>query len=69
MVKLRYVDMVYYVLRKDGAYASVSLWSGPPEHPHRFMVHDGEKRFEKCAFLFEGAPLSWPPIPKLPAAS
>jgi N4-(beta-N-acetylglucosaminyl)-L-asparaginase len=65
MAKLRYVDMVYYILRKDGAYASVALWSGHADRPHRFMVHDGEKRFEKCAFLFEGVAYDWPPIPKL----
>ena len=28
MNKLRFVDMTYYVLRKDGAYAGVSLWEG-----------------------------------------
>ena len=28
MNKLRFVDMTYYILRKDGAYAGVSLWEG-----------------------------------------
>ncbi|HVN17632.1 MAG TPA: N(4)-(beta-N-acetylglucosaminyl)-L-asparaginase, partial [Dongiaceae bacterium] len=28
MNKLRFMDMIYYVLRKDGAYAGVSLWEG-----------------------------------------
>ena len=28
MVKLKFVDMTYYILRKDGAYAGVSLWEG-----------------------------------------
>src|SRR5258708_4299365 len=26
--RLQYMDMVYYILRKDGAYAGVSLWEG-----------------------------------------
>jgi N4-(beta-N-acetylglucosaminyl)-L-asparaginase len=65
MTKLRYVDMVYYILRKDGAYAGVSLWSGSAERPGRFMVHDGEKRIEKTVALFQGASINWPPIPVL----
>jgi N4-(beta-N-acetylglucosaminyl)-L-asparaginase len=65
MTKLRYVDMVYYILRKDGAYAGVSLWSGSPERPRRFMVHDGEKRIEKTVGLFQGSSINWPPIPTL----
>ena len=28
MAKLRFMDMTYYILRKDGAYAGVSLWEG-----------------------------------------
>ena len=28
MTKLQFVDMTYYILRKDGAYAGVSLWEG-----------------------------------------
>jgi N4-(beta-N-acetylglucosaminyl)-L-asparaginase len=66
MNRLRYLDMVYYILRKDGAYAGVALWSGPPDHPRSFAVHDGTKRIEKCTYLFEGASIDWPPIPKLP---
>src|SRR5208337_969886 len=46
MSKLKFTDMSYYILRKDGAYAGVSLWSGAPEKPRRFAVHDGSKRFE-----------------------
>jgi len=63
MKKLRYMNMRYYVLRQDGAYAGVSLWSGPPERPAMFAVHDGSKRLERCAFLFEGAALGFPPVP------
>ena len=42
MNKIRYMDMTYYILRKDGAYAGVSLWEGySPGNPHKFAVHDG----------------------------
>jgi N4-(beta-N-acetylglucosaminyl)-L-asparaginase len=64
MEKLQYVDMSYYVLRKDGAYAGVSLWSGSAEHPRRFAVHDGDgKRYENSVALFQGQPQGWPPMP------
>src|SRR4051812_20987431 len=66
MTRLRYLDMVYYILRKDGAYAGVSLWSGPDDHPHNFAVHDGAKRLEKCIPLFKGASIDWPATPELP---
>src|SRR4029077_6852246 len=39
---LRFVDMIYYVLRKDGAYAGVSLWGGSsPRKIHKIAIHDG----------------------------
>src|SRR4029077_5548353 len=42
MNKLRFVDMTYYILRKDGAYAGVSLWEGySVGKPHKIAVHDG----------------------------
>ena len=64
MEKLQYVDMSYYVLRKDGAYAGVSLWSGSAEHPRRFAVHDGDgKRYENTVALFQGQSQGWPPMP------
>jgi N4-(beta-N-acetylglucosaminyl)-L-asparaginase len=64
MEKLQYVDMSYYVLRKDGAYAGVSLWSGSAEHPRRFAVHDGDgKRYENSIALFQGQSQGWPPMP------
>ena len=66
MTRVKYVSMVYYILRKDGAYASVSMWSGTQEHPARFAVHDGSKRLENCKFLYQGAASSWPPMPKTP---
>jgi len=68
--KLRYLDMVYYILRRDGAYGGVSLWSkGPSGKDHNFQVNDGTKRLEKCVPLFEGASIDWPPIPSLPAGA
>ena len=64
MEKLAYVDMSYYILRKDGAYAGVSLWSGSAEHLRRFAVHDGEgKRYENAVALLQGQSLGWPPMP------
>jgi len=64
MQKLQYLDMSYYILRNDGAYAGVSLWAGSPEHPRRFAVHDGQgKRYENAVALMPGASLGWPPMP------
>jgi N4-(beta-N-acetylglucosaminyl)-L-asparaginase len=63
MTKIRLLDMEYYIVRKDGAYAGCSLWStGATGHPRVFTVDDGEYRVEKCAALLEGAPLEWPPF-------
>src|SRR5215467_4079194 len=66
MTKVKYVGMVYYILRKDGAYAGVSMWSGAENRPISFAVHDGAKRLENCKFLYKGAASSWPPMPKTP---
>jgi N4-(beta-N-acetylglucosaminyl)-L-asparaginase len=70
MNKLRFVDMTYYILRKDGAYAGVSLWEGygpsglDAPTPHRIAVHDGgPPRREKTASLFTGFSLDFPPPP------
>jgi len=63
MKKLEYVDMSYYILRKDGAYAGVCMWSGSPEHPRRFAVHDGTKRYETAVALYQGKSIGWPPMP------
>jgi N4-(beta-N-acetylglucosaminyl)-L-asparaginase len=63
--RLQYVDMVYYILRKDGAYAGVSLWEGYDEgKPHQIAIHDGTRRLEKTVNLFSGASHDWPPLPK-----
>ncbi|HZR58810.1 MAG TPA: N(4)-(beta-N-acetylglucosaminyl)-L-asparaginase [Terriglobales bacterium] len=64
MERLKFVDMTYYILRKDGAYAGVSLWEGyEPGKPHRIAVHDGTKRNEKTVNLFPGVSQEWPPTP------
>jgi N4-(beta-N-acetylglucosaminyl)-L-asparaginase len=68
MNKLHFMDMTYYVLRKDGAYAGVSLWEGySPTEPHRIAVHDGNRRAEKTVALFKGFSQEFPPYPKVPA--
>jgi len=62
MERLKYLDMTYYILRKDGAYAGVSLWTGyEPGHPHTIAVHDGAPRLEKTVSLYEGVSQEWPP--------
>jgi N4-(beta-N-acetylglucosaminyl)-L-asparaginase len=64
MERLKFIDMTYYVLRKDGAYAGVSLWEGyEVGKPHRIAVHDGTKRNEKTVNLFPGVSQEWPPTP------
>jgi N4-(beta-N-acetylglucosaminyl)-L-asparaginase len=63
MRKVRLLDMEYYIVRKDGAYAGVSLWStSPTGKPRVFAVHDGTYRIEKCAALLEGSAEEWPPF-------
>lgn len=59
MATLRFVEIVYYILRKDGAYACVSLWHGDTtNHVRTYVVHDGLRRSEECLFLFDGSPLT-----------
>jgi N4-(beta-N-acetylglucosaminyl)-L-asparaginase len=64
MSKVRLLDMEYYIVRKDGAYAGVSLWStSPTGRPRVFTVNDANGfRVEKCAALLEGGSLEWPPF-------
>ena len=63
--RLQFMDMVYYILRKDGAYAGVSLWEGySKDKPHKIAVHDGNKRLEKTVNLFAGGSQDWPPLPR-----
>ena len=67
MNKLKFVDMTYYILRKDGAYAGVSLWEGSsPASPHKIAVHDGTRRSERTAALLKGVSQEFPPFPALP---
>jgi N4-(beta-N-acetylglucosaminyl)-L-asparaginase len=64
MSRLKFIDMTYYVLRKDGAYAGVSLWEGYSEKdPHKIAVHDGTRHSEKTVHLFKGASHDFPPFP------
>ncbi len=63
MNRLQFIDMTYYILRKDGAYAGVSLWSGSLDKPRKFAVHDGTRRSEVTVFLFKGASHEFPPFP------
>jgi N4-(beta-N-acetylglucosaminyl)-L-asparaginase len=68
MSKLIYLGMQFYVLRKDGAYACVTLWSGPADRPTKFAVADGNgaARHEVAKAMFQGSPKNWPPMPKEP---
>ena len=55
MGRLRHVSMTFYVLRKDGAFAGVSMWSHLAEGKRRqFAVHDGTARLVDTVALFEG---------------
>jgi N4-(beta-N-acetylglucosaminyl)-L-asparaginase len=64
MNKLKFMDMIYYILRKDGAYAGVSLWEGySPAKIHKIAVHDGTRRSEQTVALFKGMSLEFPPFP------
>jgi N4-(beta-N-acetylglucosaminyl)-L-asparaginase len=63
MNRIRYLDMEYYIVRRDGTYAGVSLWTtGPTGRPRQFVVHDGAYRVEPCAALFQGSAVEWPPF-------
>ncbi|MBV9572536.1 MAG: N(4)-(beta-N-acetylglucosaminyl)-L-asparaginase [Acidobacteriales bacterium] len=67
MNKLRFMDMTYYVLRTDGAYAGVSLWQGySTGNPHKIAVHDGRLRAEETVSLYKGWSQEFPPVPELP---
>ncbi|MGA9510088.1 MAG: N(4)-(beta-N-acetylglucosaminyl)-L-asparaginase [Candidatus Sulfotelmatobacter sp.] len=67
MNKLRFIDMTYYILRKDGAYAGVSLWEGYSKgHPHKIAVHDGTLRAETTVSVYKGYSQEFPPFPDIP---
>jgi N4-(beta-N-acetylglucosaminyl)-L-asparaginase len=63
MSKLKFVDMTYYILRKDGAYVGVSLWEGSSNKQHKIAVHDGTKRSETTVSLFKGVSHDFPQFP------
>jgi N4-(beta-N-acetylglucosaminyl)-L-asparaginase len=64
MTRLRFMDMTYYILRKDGAYAGVSLWEGYSKgNLHKIAVHDGTRRSEQTISLFKGFSQEFPPFP------
>jgi N4-(beta-N-acetylglucosaminyl)-L-asparaginase len=66
MAKIHFMDMTYYILRKDGAYAGVSLWEGAGGRPHIIGVHDGARRGENTVALLKGQSQGFPPFPKVP---
>jgi len=67
MNKLRFLDMTYYILRKDGAYAGVSLWEGYSKaRPHKIAIHDGTQRAEVTVSLLKGYSQDFPPFPDIP---
>ncbi len=65
MSKLRYVDMEYYILRRDGEYAGVTLWGSASVHGRKFLVHDGAQRMVPFVALFQGTYIEWPIVPTL----
>jgi N4-(beta-N-acetylglucosaminyl)-L-asparaginase len=67
MNKLRFLDMIYYVLRKDGAYAGVCLWEGySAKKLHKIAIHDGTLRAELATPLLKGYSQDFPPFPDIP---
>jgi len=63
MSKLKFIDMTYYILRKDGAYAGVSLWEGSSKKRHQIAVHDGTRHSEVTVSLLKGISHEFPPFP------
>ena len=64
---LRFIEVVYYILRKDGAYSGVSLWSGDSTgHVRQYTIKDAEdaRRTEDCAALFPCGPLGRCALPR-----
>lgn len=56
--RLAKFDINFYALRKDGAYAGASLWSGRRRNGRivasKFSVNEGtQSRLEDCVYLFE----------------
>jgi N4-(beta-N-acetylglucosaminyl)-L-asparaginase len=62
-LRLRYIDMQYYIVRRDGAFACVTLWSTNSRgKPRQFQVHDGTLRILPMDALYEGSAIDWPPM-------
>ncbi len=58
---LRFVEVIFYILRKDGAYAGVSMWGGDSSgHVRQFTITDAKdvRRSEDCVALFPGGPMN-----------
>ena len=53
--RLKKVEIQFYALRVDGAYAAASLWGPrPPDNrPQQFAVNDGTNRLEDMAYLLK----------------
>ncbi len=56
--RLEKFDIMFYALRRDGAYSGASLWNGVVRDgkfaPREFTVNDGPaSRLERCAYLLE----------------
>jgi N4-(beta-N-acetylglucosaminyl)-L-asparaginase len=67
MNRLRFIDVTYYILRKDGAYAGVSLWEGYSKgNRHKIAIHDGTHRAEVAVNLLKGYSQEFPPFPEIP---
>jgi N4-(beta-N-acetylglucosaminyl)-L-asparaginase len=57
--RLLRVGMIFYAIRKDGAFAAASLWSRSSDGgPRQFAVHDGTARLETAAHLLDGTPVT-----------
>jgi N4-(beta-N-acetylglucosaminyl)-L-asparaginase len=65
MKRINYISMFFYILRSDGAYAGVTMWSGRADRPRKFAVNDGSgARLENGVALYQGNGLTWPPMPR-----
>ena len=54
--RLAPIDLNFYALRKDGAFAGATLWNRPREGrmPKQFVVNESDQsRLENCAYLLQ----------------
>ena len=64
MEKLKFIDMTYYILRKDGAYAGVSLWEGSaPNKPHTLPFTMARAVGGDSPFASRAISQEFPPFP------